>query len=146
MKIGQDMRPLVEKTKIEQRHVKEGKEDFQVLLRKENEKTHKERLKRLLFDIEKQGEKLARSQTIKELHQYKQLVERFVKEAVHFGMNLKHSSTFSHSGKMESHILVEKIDEELLNLATIVLDRNKQSIDLMGKIGEIKGLLINLYT
>lgn len=146
MKISQDMRPILDKRKVETRQTSNEKSDFRTLLVKEGNQLHKDRLNELLSEIAKQGDRLARSQTVKELHQYKRLIERFVKEAVEFGMELKHKGGWSPSGRMESHTLVEKVDEELLALTELVLDEGKDSLDLLGKIGEIEGLLINLYT
>lgn len=146
MKISQELRPILDKRKVETRQTSNDKSDFRTLLVKEGSQLHKDRLNELLSDIAKQGDRLARSQTVKELHQYKRLIERFVKEAVEFGMELKHTGGWSLSGRMESHTLVEKIDEELLALTEMVLDEGKGSLDLLGKIGEIEGLLINLYT
>lgn len=146
MKISQDMRPIVDKRKVEQRQVSSEKQQFHTLLLKEGHQLHKDRLHALLAEIQGQGERLARSRTAKELHQYKRLIERFVKEAVDFGMELKHTGGWNHSGRMESHTLVEKVDKELLALTEMVLEEGKDSLDILGKIGEIEGLLINLYT
>ena len=41
--------------------------------------------------------------------------------------------------------LIETIDEKMIELAEALLDEEKTSVDLLAKIGEIKGLLINLY-
>lgn len=146
MKIGQELRPIYDKQNVEKRQRTSGKADFRSLLIQEGSQLHKERLNALLSEIKQQGSRLAHSQTVKELQQYKRLIERFVHEAVEYGMELKHTGGWSPSGVMESHTLVKKIDEELLELTEKVLSEGKDPIDLLGKIGEIEGLLINLYT
>ena len=146
MKISQDMRPLVSKRNVEHRQLPTDKQPFQSLLVKEKQQLHQERLHALLSDIQSQGERLVRSQTVKELQQYKRLIERFMKEVVDFGMELKHSSGWSYSGRMETYTLVEKVDEELLTLTEMVLEEGKDSLEILRKIGEIEGLLINIYT
>lgn len=146
MKISQDLRPVLDKRKLEKRQVSHDRHEFRALLTKEKTQLHQERLNALLSDIRSQGEKLAQTRTVKELHQYKRLIERFIKEAVDFGMELKHSSSWSFSGRMESFTLVEKINEELLELTDLVLEEGKNAIAILGKVGEIEGLLINLYT
>lgn len=145
MKITQEPRPHFRKSAVESPEARKENVQFQSLLVKENEKQYKEKLHRLLVDIEEQGEKLIRSQTVKDLQHYKSLIERFMKEAVEFGMRLRRSAGFTPSGKMESHLLVEEIDKHLLELTNAILEKGEPSINLMGRVGEIKGLLVNLY-
>ena len=40
---------------------------------------------------------------------------------------------------------VQEVDTKLVELTQLVLDKQRNSIDILEKIGEIKGLLINLY-
>ena len=61
-------------------------------------------------------------------------------------MGLKQSHTWNRFGEGRKLKIVETIDEKLVELAEEILNREKSSIDLLDKIGEIKGLLINLYT
>lgn len=146
MRISQDMRPIVDKRKVEQRRVSAAKPRFQSLLAKESHQLQKDRLHALFTDIRNQGERLVRSRTVEALHQYKRLIERFIQEAVEFGLELKKSGGWSYAGSMESHTLVKKVDEELLALTEWVLEEGKGPLDILEKIGEIEGLLINLYT
>jgi len=146
MKISQDLRPVLDKRKIEKRQVAQNRHEFRTLLAQEKTQLQQERLHALLSEIRSQGEKLAQTRTVKELYQYRRLIERFIKEAVDFGMELKHSNSWSFSGRMESYTLVEKINEELLELTDMVLEEGKTAIDILSKVGEIEGLLINLYT
>src|SRR5690554_2709624 len=132
MKISQNIRPIVDKRKVEKRQVLNERQPFQTFLVKEGHQLHKERLHALLTEIQSQGERLVRSRTAKELQQYKRLIERFVKEAVDFGMELKHTGGWNHSGRMESHTLVKKVDEELLALTEMVLEEGKDSLDILG--------------
>ena len=40
---------------------------------------------------------------------------------------------------------VQEVDNKLVELKQLVLDKQRNLIDILEKIGEIKGLLINLY-
>lgn len=146
MEISRDMRTVVDKQTVEQRKLANKKQPFQTLLVKEGRQLHKERLHALLGNIQSQGERLVRSRTAKELHQYKRLIEKFVKEAVDFGLELKHTGGWNHFGQKESHTLVDQVDKELLALTEMIFEEGKDSLDILGKVGEIEGLLINLYT
>lgn len=60
-------------------------------------------------------------------------------------METKQSHTWNRFGEGRRLKIVETVDERLVELASDILDEEKETIDLLDKIGEIKGLLINLY-
>jgi uncharacterized protein len=146
MKINQDMRLNTDKIRSEQKAVTNNSLKFNELVQKQDQKMQIGQLQNLLKDIESAGERLSRSRTFKDLSKYKTLVKRFVKEAVDFGMDLKQSHSWNQYGQGRSLKIVETIDEKLVELTEGVLEKEGNSINLLGKIGEIKGLLINLYT
>lgn len=41
--------------------------------------------------------------------------------------------------------VVQVVDEKLVELTEEVMSKEKNSLNILGKIGEIKGLLINIY-
>jgi uncharacterized protein len=146
MKIGQDIRPILETKQNEGKAGKKTSLSFGEAVSKQSEKLQSEQLTRLLGDIEAQGKRLLQSQTVRDLQLYKNLVQRFVKEAVNFGMQLKQNKSWNEQGRSRTLKLVKEIDEQLIQITEAVLSQEKDSITLLDKIGEIKGLLVNLYT
>jgi uncharacterized protein len=146
MKIGQDIRPVLDTKQNEGKIGKKTSLSFGETVSKQSEKLHSEQLTRLLGDIETQGKRLLQSQTVRDLQLYKNLVQRFVKEAVNFGMQLKQNKSWNEQGRSRTLKLVKEIDEQLIQITEAVLSQEKDSISLLDKIGEIKGLLVNLYT
>ncbi|EDL63778.1 YaaR family protein [Bacillus sp. SG-1] len=146
MKINQDLRVGVDKVRSEQKSNAGGSEKFSMLVGKQDQKLQMEQLGKLLGDITSAGERLGRSRTFKDLAKYKTLVKRFVKEAVDYGMNLKQSHTWNQHGEGRKLNIIENVDRKLIELTEDILNEEKQSIDILGKIGEVRGLLINLYT
>jgi uncharacterized protein YaaR (DUF327 family) len=61
-------------------------------------------------------------------------------------MELKQSHSWNQFGQGRSLKVVETIDETLSELTDELMKKEESSIDILGKVGEIKGLLINLYT
>lgn len=145
MKISRDFRPVIDKTTNGRRRSVRSKGDFRVLLNKETNQFHKELLHQLFLEIEKHGERLIHSQTITELHNYKRLIKRFIQEAIDFGFDVDYVQGWNRLGQMESHLLVKQIDKHLLELTDLILQKGDKSLRLLEKVGEIKGLLINLY-
>jgi uncharacterized protein len=146
MKINQDLRVGVDKVRSEQKPNGGGSAKFSALVSKQDQKLQMEQLGKLMGDITSAGERLGRSRTFKDLAKYKTLVKRFVKEAVDYGMNLKQSHTWNQHGEGRKLNIVENVDRKLMELTDDILNEEKQSIDILGKIGEVRGLLINLYT
>ncbi|SDJ72041.1 YaaR family protein [Salimicrobium halophilum] len=146
MKISQEMRTQME---AQQKHNTQqtGKaKSFDSMVRAQSQQLQQQQLNRLMTTITAQGERLARFRSFRDLAKYKRLIRDFVKESVQYGMNLKHSHSWSRMGQNRKLTIVEEVDEKLAELTEAVMDQEEQSVDLLGLIGEIKGLLINLYT
>ncbi|KGX85458.1 YaaR family protein [Pontibacillus litoralis] len=146
MKISQDIRTQIEthKSNIHQKH--QSAKGFDALVHAQANKMQQDEMQRLLTDITKQGEKVARFRSFKDLARYKRLVKSFLEESVQFGMDLKQSHSWDMEGHSRKLTIVESVDEQLMELTNAVMEQEKKSIDILGIIGEIKGLLINLYT
>ena len=145
MKINQNMRagiglnqPNQNKNQVNTR--------FSDMVVKQGGKMQSEQLTRLLGDISAAGDRVARSRNLRELTRFKMLVRRFLHEAVDHGLDLKQSQTWNRFGEGRRLKVVETVDQKLVELAEDLLNEEKETIDLLAKIGEIKGLLINIYT
>ncbi|KIY23415.1 MULTISPECIES: YaaR family protein [Mesobacillus] len=146
MKINQDLRLNIDKLRQDQKQQSGNGIKFNQLVEKQEHKLQIGQLQQLLKEVESAGERLARSRTFKDLAKFKTLVKQFVKEAVHFGLELKQSHSWNQYGEGRSLKLVETIDDKLVELTDELMSKKVEQIDILGKIGEIKGLLINLYT
>ncbi|MDQ0220920.1 DUF327 family protein [Peribacillus cavernae] len=146
MKINQELHLKMDKVRQDARQVQSGDGKFQQLVQKQDQRMQYDALNKLLGDIQGAGERLSKTRTFKDLAKFKTLVKRFVREAVDFGMDLKQSHSWNAYGRSRPLKIVETIDDKLVELTEEVMRTEKSSIDILGKIGEIKGLLINLYT
>nr|WP_219914690.1 YaaR family protein [Thalassobacillus sp. CUG 92003] len=123
-----------------------GKQNFDALVHSQSRQMQEEQLNKLMQDITAQGERVLRSRSFRDLAKYKRLIKGFVEESVQYGKNLKHSHTWNMEGQNRKLTIVESVDDKLEDLTEAVMDQEKKSIDLLGIMGEIKGLLINLYS
>ena len=144
MKINQDLRMNLN-TNQNIRQNNQANNRFGDMVVKQGSKMQTEQLTRLLGDISAAGDRVARSRNLRELARFKMLVKRFLQEAVDYGLEMKQSHTWNRFGEGRRLKIVETIDEHLVELAEDLLNEEKETIDLLDKIGEIKGLLINLY-
>ncbi|MCM2991155.1 YaaR family protein [Bacillus safensis] len=146
MKINQDMRLRLEKRELQAMKGSQTSASFKASMETQSGKLRLEQLTVMLSDIEVFGKKLAKSRNLKDLARFKGLVKRFVKETVDNGLNIETSRSFDIYGNTRQLALVKALDEKLIELTEEMMDQEKPSIDLLERIGEIKGLLINLYT
>ncbi|MBB6455224.1 hypothetical protein HNQ94_003721 [Salirhabdus euzebyi] len=146
MKIGQELRSQVESTPKSFSNRSNGVQEFQSIMNKEAAQMRESELNRLLEQLTRQGEKVAQFRSFRDLSKYKNLVKNFIQEAVQYGFDLKQSRNWNMQGQNRKLTIVETIDEKLVELTNSVLSKEKNSINILDKIGEIKGLLVNLYT
>ncbi len=145
MKINQDLRMNPALGRNDVRSNKESTNRFGDMVLKQGSKMQSEQLTRLLGDISTAGDRVAKSRSLRELARFKRLVKKFMEETVQFGIESKQSHTWNRFGEGRRLKIVETIDEHLVQLAEDLLNEERETIDLLDKIGEIKGLLINLY-
>jgi uncharacterized protein YaaR (DUF327 family) len=118
--------------------------NFSDIMQQNNEKFSQEQLNSMVQQISLQGERMAKSMTVRELRQYKLLVRQFLEETARRGMSLRETRGWDRRGRSKRYKLLEEIDKELLNLADEMLENEQGRIDILQKIGEIRGMLINL--
>lgn len=146
MKINQDFRVSIDKNHPNQSNKTTESLNFRKIVHQEGSKLQMEQLSKLLSQIDMAGDRLSRSQTFQDLASYKSLVKRFIHEAVEYGLDVKQSHSWNFNGQGRTHKIVEEIDKELIGLTEQMINQEKGSIDILGRVGLIKGLLINLYT
>lgn len=147
MKIGDGLRPNFDplRSTDNRKNVHVDKLNFGDLVRGEGNRLTEDRLNQLLNDIERQGQILARSRAVRDFYQYKALVKRFMEEAVKFGVALEERRGTNRRGRSRLYKIIKEVDSHLMQLAEELLSEQAPTIDLLARIGEIRGLLINLY-
>lgn len=132
--------------KIDQKKaITEAKVSFQEIMKQGRNNAQYEKLNELLTKIDDQGKTLSESRTIDELRKYKQLVKEFMDDAVKLGLSLEERKGFNRRGRTKVYKIVREVDQKLLNLTDAVLNEQKKGLDILNMVGEIRGLLVNVY-
>lgn len=103
------------------------------------------KLQKLMEDIEDQGNVLSESQTVDDLRKYKKLVREFLDESVKNALALEERRGFNRRGRTKIYKIVTEVDKKLLELTDAVLHQQEKGLKILDLVGEIKGLLINVY-
>lgn len=118
---------------------------FSDMMHQQDEQTNQEQLKLLFDKINQQGIHLSKSMTVRELRAYKLLVKQFLDETIRRGVALRDTKGWDRRGRGKRYKLLEEVDAMLLEMAEQLLDHEQGRITLLDKIGEIRGMLLNVY-
>jgi len=105
-----------------------------------------EKLKAAVVEIDELGQRLIRIRTVDILTQYRELIKNFLKDVVQNLYLLKEELHFAPKGKHRALVLVKTVNKNLEDLVRMVLDKETSNLKLLEKVGEIKGMLIDLYS
>lgn len=145
MKINPGYRTIgSERTRMESVQRQVASKSFADLMQEQETARTQEALQRMLEDIHRQGERLARSMTVRDLMLYRQMVKRFLEDTVRRGIGLKETRGWDRRGRIKRYKLVEEIDAILVSMGEELLKTEEGRLELLAKIGEIRGLLMNL--
>jgi uncharacterized protein YaaR (DUF327 family) len=117
---------------------------FSDVFQQQGEQKTRDELNRQMREIQLQGDRLSKSMTVRELTIYRTMIKRFLEETARRGVVLKETRGWDRRGRGKRYKLLEEIDAALLTMADDLLNSEQGRIDLLGKVGEIRGLLINL--
>lgn len=123
----------------------EFNQSFQQIVEQKSHQFEKRELDDLLIEITDLGEQLARFRRFSDLAKFKRLIRSFLEKTVYNGLTLKKTYPLRFGEQNHRLSIVEEIDNQLVELTEQMMDQEQKSVDLLAIIGEIKGLLINLY-
>jgi uncharacterized protein len=101
-------------------------------------------LDRILLDLDASGERLAAAQSFEELEKYKALVKEFMQKVTQ-GLGKLHFSDGGGGGQAKVHVILQKVDLALDQLAQEVVKRQQGQLRILEKLDQIRGLLLDLY-
>lgn len=122
-----------------------AKSDFKTELSKIKQKEIKERLDKLLGIVDKQGEKLKDSLDKKDLKEYKKRVKDFLRLIQKEFVQAKQSFSWDGTGNLKTYTIIEKVNKNLDELHNLFFEEQADALEVVKKIDEIRGFLIDLY-
>ncbi len=105
----------------------------------------KDRLDKLLDIVDEHGEKLKRSLDKKDMMEYKKRVKDFLKLIQEEFAQTKQSFSWDGRGNLKTYTIIEKVDKNLEALHDLFLEEQADVLEVLSKIDEIRGLLLDLY-
>lgn len=105
-----------------------------------------EKLAILLEDITKEGKKIAKHMDVRDMKYYRSLIQEFMNEIVTRSHKFERENFLDRRGRHRVYGMIKLIDENLDLLAAELLKEEKDHLLILGKIDEIRGLLLDILT
>lgn len=100
----------------------------------------------LLSDITAQGNRIAQHMDIRDMKQYRELIREFMNEVVFRSHKFSRENFLDRRGRHRVYGLIRLIDTNLDELARELVKDEKDHISILSRIGEIRGLLLDILT
>lgn len=104
------------------------------------------RLQTLMEEITIQGERLAKRRDVKDMRHYRALVKEFMNEVVTHSHSFSRENFLDRRGRHRVYGIIRLVDENLDLLAQELMKDEKDNLAILNKIGEIRGLLLDIFT
>lgn len=105
-----------------------------------------ERLTLMFEDITMQGKKIGKHMDVKDMKHYRALIKDFMNEIVNRSHKFSRENFLDRRGRHRVYGIIRRVDETLDELAQELMKEQKDHIAVLGKIGEIRGLLLDIFT
>ena len=100
----------------------------------------------LMSDITAQGNRIAQHMDIRDMKKYRELIREFMNEVVYRSHKFSRENFLDRKGRHRVYGLIRLIDANLDELAQELVKDEKDHISIFSKIGEIRGLLLDILT
>lgn len=103
-------------------------------------------LTQMMEEITRQGEKLAKHRDIKDMRRYRALVKDFLNEIVNRSHAFSRENFLDRKGRHRVYGIIRLVDQNLDELAQELVKDEQDHLAILSKIGEIRGLLLDIFT
>ena len=106
------------------------------------EKELQARLTTLMEEITMQGNKLARKRDVRDMKKYRGLI----KEIINRSHSFSRENFLDRKGRHRVYGIIRLVDENLDELAQELMKEEQDHLAILSRIGEIRGLLLDILT
>ena len=100
----------------------------------------------MMEEITMQGDKLAKHRDIRDMKRYRALVKDFLNEIVGRSHSFSRETFLDRRGRHRVYGIIRLVDENLDNLGQELMKDEKDHLKILSMIGEIRGLLLDIFT
>ena len=104
-----------------------------------------QRLVGMMEEITMQGDKIKKKMDIGDMKHYRTLIKSFMNEVVNRSHEFSRENFLDRRGRHRVYGIIRRVDEALDELAKELVEEEKDAISILGKIDEIRGLLLDIF-
>lgn len=105
-----------------------------------------EKLSEMMEDITVQGDKISKHMDIKDMRKYRELVKGFLNEVVNRSHKFSRENFLDRRGRHRVYGIIKLVDKNLDELASELVKDEKDHLAIIGKVDDIRGLLLDITT
>ena len=122
-------------------------EDFKFTLRSSIEEAGlSERLSVMMQEITMQGEKLGKHMDVRDMKHYRRLIQEFMNEIVNRSHKFSRENFLDRRGRHRVYGMIKRVNVVLDELAGELIKEEKDTLAILSKVDEIRGLLLDIIT
>lgn len=105
-----------------------------------------EKIKEMIDKITDQGNRISEHMDIRDLKVYRGMISNFINEVVVNSHKFSRDSFLDKRGRHRVYGIVRVVNEKLDELAKELIKSEKNQMDILDRVGEIQGLLLDIAT
>lgn len=123
-----------------------GKDFRFTLLSQIGENDLQEKLTQMVQDITKQGQKIAQHMDIRDMKIYRSMISNFLSEVVAHSHQFSRENFLDRRGRHRVYGIIRQVNDKLDELARELINSEKNQVNILSRIGEIEGLVLDIIT
>ena len=108
------------------------------------EKDLQNKLGSLMDEITAQGERIAKHMDVTDMKKYRSIVKEFMNEVVTHSHEFSRENFLDRRGRHRVYGIVKLVDKNLDDLASELMKDEKDHLAIVGKVDDIRGLLLDI--
>lgn len=121
-------------------------DSFQDHLGSQMKESYRERVAALLDELKQNSSDILNNANLNKFETYRKLISELLNEVVKNAYSLSSECITDGCGRQRIYATVSIVDEKLNTIAADLLLRDSKKIDLIGRIDEIRGLLMDILS
>lgn len=104
------------------------------------------RLTAMMEEITRQGDRISKKMDIRDMRKYRMLIKSFMNEVVSRSHKFSRENFLDRRGRHRVYGIIKQVDDTLDELARELVKDEKDHIAILNMIGEIRGLILDIFT
>lgn len=105
-----------------------------------------EKLTEMVKEITKQGQKISEHMDIRDIKMYRTLISNFMGEVVANSHKFSRENFLDRRGRHRVYGIIRQVNDKLDELAKELMRSEKNQVEILRRIGEIQGLVLDILT